>query len=264
MHKKAFSLIELSLVILIMSLLVVAVITGSSIREGAQIRKIIKEIEEIQGAIVVFYNNYNELPGDISSASNYWSGAYNGDGNGEIEYDDASAGTGRSETGVLFSHLKFADLIEGQYITGNSLHASPDLGYKSFYDYYGRYIVTNYTIGNPDYSPVNRNHIAGSKINVIRFGSYVISPTRTSTHVGKGLIEVKMVQRLDEKIDDGLARSGGFSGHNPFDINLSANDTDSAGCLIFPSGQTSNDTGKASYNLNSEYFCNFSYDLELN
>ena len=265
MSKAGFNLIELSIVILLVTLLSTAVMVGGNLSEAAKIRKLIEEVEQIQSAVIIFNSNFNELPGDMSSASNYWSAAYNGDGNGEIEYEDGSAGTGRSETGVLFSHLKSADIIEGDYQTGNSLYSIPDLGFKSFYDANARYILTNYTPANPRFSYVNRNHIAGKKINVIRYGSYIISPNRTNTHVGNGIIEVDMMQKLDSKIDDGFARSGRFSGHNPFDINLSSNDTDSVGCLIFPSGASTSDaTGSASYNLNSEYLCNFSYDLEIN
>ncbi|MBL6621729.1 MAG: prepilin-type N-terminal cleavage/methylation domain-containing protein [Rickettsiales bacterium] len=265
MSKAGFNLIELSIVVLLVALLATAVLFGGNLKEAAKVRKIINELDYIQSSIVIFNNNYNELPGDMSSASNYWSSAYNGDGNGEIEYEDGSAGTGRSETGVLFSHMKSADIIDGDYQTGNSLSARPDLGFKSFYDINARYILTNYTPANPRFSPVDRNHIAGNKINVIRYGSYIISPNRTNTHVGNGIVGVKMVKAIDSKIDDGIARSGRFSGHNPFNVNLSKNDTNSEGCLIFPSGASTSDaTGSASYNLNSEYFCNFSYDLEIN
>jgi len=254
--KKAFSLIELSIVLTIIALLATSIIAGTKMINQAKIKKVIEEVQNIQSAIAIFKMEFKALPGDLKNASSYWGSAKNGDGNGEVDGNADSAGSGSSEAGTAFKHLSYANLVPGSYDVGNVLKTTPTLAYKSQLKGSG-YIITQYTVANA--SPVNRNHIAGFEENVIRLGKTDSSSSHSNTHVGYGVLSVEDTKDIDLKLDDGLARSGTVSGHNEY----TASTTNTVGCLKFPSGTTSDSTGAASYNLESSFLCNISFDLDI-
>ena len=95
--KSAFSLIELSIVLVILGLLVAGVTGGSALVKAAQLRSIITESQQIKTSVKAFYTLYNALPGDYNSgrgddiafdASPATSGIQiqNGNGDGYISY----------------------------------------------------------------------------------------------------------------------------------------------------------------------------------
>lgn len=69
---RAFTLIELSISIIIIGLLIGGITAGSSLVKTAAVRSIISEYETFQTAIVNFKSQYGALPGDFSKASNFW------------------------------------------------------------------------------------------------------------------------------------------------------------------------------------------------
>jgi prepilin-type N-terminal cleavage/methylation domain-containing protein len=81
----AFSLVELSIVLVIIGLLVGGVLAGKSLIRSAELRSVTTEADKLMTAIGIFRNQYRYLPGDILNASNHWPGETNGNGNGIIE-----------------------------------------------------------------------------------------------------------------------------------------------------------------------------------
>ena len=63
--KKSFTLVELSIVLLILSLLVGSLLTGRQLVERAEIQKIISEIDYYQKNIVQFQDTFSFLPGSM-------------------------------------------------------------------------------------------------------------------------------------------------------------------------------------------------------
>ena len=63
--KKSFTLVELSIVLLILSLLVGSLLTGRQLVERAEIQKIISEIDYYQKNIVQFHDTFSFLPGSM-------------------------------------------------------------------------------------------------------------------------------------------------------------------------------------------------------
>ncbi|MDA0782810.1 MAG: prepilin-type N-terminal cleavage/methylation domain-containing protein [Rickettsiales bacterium] len=88
--EKGFTLIELSIVIVIIGLIVAGVVGGQALVNQSKLRTIITELNQFKFQINTFYLEYNALPGDMPNAHSYWpncnSGATavqcNGDGNG--------------------------------------------------------------------------------------------------------------------------------------------------------------------------------------
>lgn len=67
--KKAFTLVELSIVLLILSLLVGSLLTGRQLVERAEIQKVISEIDYYQKNVLQFQDTFQFLPGNMDEDS---------------------------------------------------------------------------------------------------------------------------------------------------------------------------------------------------
>lgn len=130
MRTHAFSLVELSIVLVILGLLVGGILAGQSLIHAAELRKMSAFITNTRTAHNAFKDRYFALPGDFDNATGVWgrsnasdwhstcsaqpgtpsaTGTCNGDGNGWV-----------TESQGYWEHLKLAGLIEfpvnlGQY-----------------------------------------------------------------------------------------------------------------------------------------------------
>jgi prepilin-type N-terminal cleavage/methylation domain-containing protein len=130
-----FSLVELSIVLVILGLLVGGVLAGKSLIRAAEFRAAIAEYQSFAGATKVFKEKYFMVPGDITNATAFWGkddpsctghtgtaatpGTCNGNGDGWIF---TGVGWGAGQTAEIFrfwQHLQLAGLIGGSY-TGNA------------------------------------------------------------------------------------------------------------------------------------------------
>jgi prepilin-type N-terminal cleavage/methylation domain-containing protein len=66
-----FTLIELSIVLVIIGLLVAAVLLGEDMIQASKERKLIQMVEEIDNAVTTFKSKYNCLPADCPNASTF-------------------------------------------------------------------------------------------------------------------------------------------------------------------------------------------------
>lgn len=107
-----FTLIEMSVVIVIVGLLLGAVVIGRGYIKNGELNAIITESRYYINAFGQFREKYNAPPGDMANASQFWSGAINGDGNGRIR---AGSTLRPLEVFQSFQHLVGATLIEGRY-----------------------------------------------------------------------------------------------------------------------------------------------------
>ena len=68
MTKNAFTLIELSIVLVIIGLLVGGVLVGQDLIQAGKIRAAVSEIQEINTAVNTYRLKYNAIPGDHNDA----------------------------------------------------------------------------------------------------------------------------------------------------------------------------------------------------
>lgn len=125
--RSGFSLVELSIVLVILGLLTGGILTGQNLIRAAEIKNGIRDLELYTSATVLFRDKYFHYPGDMANATDFWGEAdadpatckvtvstdtstCNGDGDG-----DTGGHSGSVENLRFWQHLANAGLIEGQY-----------------------------------------------------------------------------------------------------------------------------------------------------
>lgn len=125
--RKGFSLVELSIVLVILGLLVGGVLSGQSLIRAAELRATGTEYQRYLTAVGSFRDKYFALPGDMNNATQFWATAgtcpgnnaspsttaatCNGDGDGQITLTNANS----NEVFRFWQHLANAGLVEGSY-----------------------------------------------------------------------------------------------------------------------------------------------------
>lgn len=141
MHRKhAFTLVELSIVLVILGLLVGGVLAGQSLIRAAELRAVTTERNNYVVAINAFREKYMALPGDMTNATAFWTAAdpdpvacravfstgtetCNGDGDGWIGGPFAAfTDTEENEIQRSWQHLSNAGLVAGQFVGRADYH----------------------------------------------------------------------------------------------------------------------------------------------
>ena len=74
-RQRAFTLLELAIILAILGLLVGGIMAGLSLVRGSELRSILSERSRIATALSEFKNKYGGFPGDIRDATKYWNAA---------------------------------------------------------------------------------------------------------------------------------------------------------------------------------------------
>ena len=129
--RAGFSLVELSIVLVILGLLTGGILTGQNLIRAAELRAVSTEYNQYVTALHTFQDKYFALPGDMRNATDFWgaepaancpgtsatpstgTATCNGDGNGIV--DMTTAATIGNEKFRFWQHLANAGLIEGNY-----------------------------------------------------------------------------------------------------------------------------------------------------
>ena len=122
--RAGFTLIELSIVLVIIGLIAGGILVGQDMIKAAEIRSTAKQIQMYNAAINTFRDKYRYIPGDISRtpASNFGfvvrAGTVGqGDGNGLLEAGASGATFIGFETGLIWRDLNQAGLLDGSFVT---------------------------------------------------------------------------------------------------------------------------------------------------
>jgi prepilin-type N-terminal cleavage/methylation domain-containing protein len=210
-----FTLIELSIVLVIIGLIVGGILVGQDMIKAAEIRATISQIEKYNTATNTFRGKYNYIPGDIPASVATSFGIFaettgspntagHQDGNGLLEGGAAAAVKGLGETLEFWRHLSDAELVDGRFgVTGNSaigtagaLTGTVTAGtmansFPSARIGRGNYIVTFSVTGQNFYQIFGITSVATD-------GTYTSSSQLTPVES----------QNIDTKVDDGLPNSG--------------------------------------------------------
>lgn len=215
--QSAFSLVELSIVLVILGLLTGGILAGQSLIRAAELRATANQFATYRAAAYSFRDKYFAWPGDMTNATAFWQSAggtgsdaacfsaqsgaaiatCNGDGNGQIY---TSGGAYYTERFSSWKHLANAGLIEGSY-TGKTAGAM------------GSYVATPGTnlpaarIANAYfdlsyYDPNPALWFPGSKVNTNAFGINSVA--------GSGILKPEEAWNIDTKFDDGSPVYGNY------------------------------------------------------
>lgn len=109
--KSAFSLIELSIVLIVIGLLIAGITGGASLIKSSELRSVMSEARGYAVATNAFYSQYDSLPGDYNIAVGSES-TYLGNNNGNIEFAATAATIPGSEGAVAWYALRQIGAID--------------------------------------------------------------------------------------------------------------------------------------------------------
>lgn len=224
---RGFSLVELSIVLVILGLLTGGILAGQSLIRASEIRAVTAEYTKYMTAMNSFRDKYLALPGDMNTATKFWTArdgndgygtdcrvetnatsTCNGNGNGMIiMYDgvDPVATSYTFENYLMWDHLAKAGLIEGSY-SGNSAA------------YAGNTVCVNATNGSVPGCNVPASKLSSGMWNMARFGQLTGHPylfdgnydhtlmlTQGPGWINPlgGLLTPQEAWNIDTKMDDG-------------------------------------------------------------
>jgi prepilin-type N-terminal cleavage/methylation domain-containing protein len=214
-----FTLIELSIVLVIIGLIIAGVVAGQTLVEQARFSRVISDVNNYKTAVNTFRVKYNAFPGDLRNADEYWAAATAGNGDNrlltQIEARSAWHHLSLSEV-ISFSHSGATDADT----IGLTVPPSPltNSGYRftdsatALYNTFGNRI----TLESPD------TNVAGT--------------------LGFGVLTATDAQSIDEKMDDGAADAGIVYATTP--------EGTAGGATECTTGQWDGTDTTSSYNLN--------------
>ncbi len=126
MNKQAgFTLIEISIVLVIIGLLLGGVLKGQELIENAKIKRMNNDFSGIATGAYSYLDRYAAIPGDDNGVVARWTAApipVNGNGDGKVDGDWADTAA-TSEAGQFWVHLRKSNLITGGDSTERPTHA---------------------------------------------------------------------------------------------------------------------------------------------
>lgn len=242
-----FSLIELSVVIVIVALLMGALSSGRDLIRQSELRSIMTDLEQHRSAYKIFVQTYGKAPGDFQKGSLYWpngsiscasgSGTCNGNGDGMISYSwvgGPSGVGGINENLIAMRQMKMAGILDFPSVTltssiydgsssvhkmipGENIPKSKREGAGYFYSGYETANNT-FVLSNCDDTT---SPWTGEFVNSVYIGR-PDDPTLGDTRGGLsfGALTAQEAFEIDMKMDDAQIVSGNFRGRNTGKIRI--------------------------------------------
>lgn len=225
LKRHAFSLVELSVVLIILGLLVGGIVGGRSLIKSAELRSITSEAQSYLTAVSSFREQYSALPGDMANATDYWgavhatpatcrtttaSGSLTCNGNGDGRIASPDGGTTIAETYHIWIHLKNAGLTTGTF-TGV---AGP---YNVWDGLPGVNVPASKKLTGAGYGIWYFGYADGSDLSVFAgdYGNSLVLGSDEPQMPNGPIIAPEDMASIDTKFDDGLPGSGSLRAYKP-------------------------------------------------
>jgi len=207
-----FSLVEMSITLLITALAIAAITGGAHLMEIARINKLVSTLGFYKQAAEDFRAKYRFLPRDLPNASDYWEAdgaAINGDGNNRI--DDSVNPACQTECLLAWRHLGKSNMINGLY--SGAVSAVTGSGYEINEN------VPESTLKSAFYF-IEYGELYG------RTGNFIQLSGSEATGPNEGAVLPETVRIIDKKTDDANPAAGGIyaaRGESTADLSLCVN-----------------------------------------
>ena len=237
--KSAFSLIELSIVLIIIGLLIAGITGGASLIKSSELRSVVVEARVYGAAVNNFYSRYVALPGDYTVA--VVASDVPGNGNNQIEFaaatrTDSSTATATAEGVEALRDLQSITAIDATtaFLTAQATAGSGD---TTAIAVVGAMTPVTHFPGSKvkaagwalDYNFTSSQNVvvltgatsAGSGA-LAQTGAAITANTLVNgTTVSAGVVLPVDVLSIDAKVDDGIGNTGKLRG-----VNIGASTTD--------------------------------------
>lgn len=213
---RAFSLVELSIVLVILGLLTGGILAGQSLIRAAEIRSVSVDMAQYQTAIYNFRDRYAALPGDIPNATSIW---------GSVSLDGAACPDGQG-TGThtcdgnddrilthregfrLWQHLANAGLVSGSY---SGVYYDTSTGAKEGVNSPLSKLGPNTTVTIKTWGPHTStdadNYPMESEL-TMRFGDPLCGSSSSRGSARCPVLRPEEAWNIDTKLDDGKPAEG--------------------------------------------------------
>ena len=196
--KLGFTLIELSIVLVIIGLIVGGILVGQDLIKAAEIRATVSQMEKYSTAVNTFRGKYNGIPGDLLNASNFGFDSVRGinNGNSVIESMSADSGSFAGEASCFWDDLSYAGMISdslnsSSVACGTSQSSTLSQSIPAAKMGRSNYLVVGSNAG------INYWSITG--VSSLAAGLYTTTSSLTAAEAFQ----------IDSKVDDGAGTSGG-------------------------------------------------------
>lgn len=178
-----FTLVELSIALIIIGLLVGAVLQGREMLGRARLDATVGQIEAIRAAVDSFRQSYGTLPGDDPQAlSHFGAGINNGNGDGTINGNGAN-----DESLAAWRHLSRAGLLANiDAVATGGLAQTPPTPIGGVYE-------------------ILSETVQGSTRHWLRLGNQTGGAGSVNTN---GLLTPLQAEKIDSRLDDGQPTRG--------------------------------------------------------
>ena len=207
---EGFTLVELSIVIIIIGFLIAGIAAGSSLIKQSTLNSVITDMINYKTAFNNFVAKYNAVPGDMRDAFAYWGTSCsdtdvhcNGDGSGTIDTTGNLGNDGHEQFGA-WKHLSLAGMIN------DSIALVPDQSVS---------ILGTIGVNNPPSKITGTGYLMygyairdGDPDNTLypkTVSSVFIGRARPGQTPNNGALSVPDTFSIDQKIDDAVIDSGG-------------------------------------------------------
>jgi prepilin-type N-terminal cleavage/methylation domain-containing protein len=263
---RGFTLIEMSIVLVVIGLIVGGILVGQDLIKGAAAQAQVSQIQKYNSAVNTFRNKYGGIPGDLQlllasqfgfSGTGCGGGQLGGrDGNGLIDGWDTSqfllAQFG-GETNLFWSDITTAGLIEGQFPAPGAPYQITCGGNGSLTANQIGYYLPSAKIGNGNFVYVYETNAANW------FGIEIMTGSNNGGQwpISAPGITVSQSYAIDKKVDDGMPTHGNVQAtyiapNNVLTIAPAPNTSTSGGNSTSCYDTTTNtySTGQTTSNLN--------------